>query len=215
METTKKQKKWSKAMVIYHWLAAIVILGLLLTGIAHMTVLDPYDIVHSISKVASAQGIAMNQHLERVVGFTINNALMNIHFILGYSLGILIIFRIILFFTGDRRVFKMAKKAFIPGTSKHKPLVNWLYIAAYLGILTMAITGLSMRFGRTIGLSRSMHHIFMTIHQGVMFCLLAFVVVHLTGVFLAENTSQPGVVSSMMSGIGEEDEVMLSSDSKS
>ena len=63
METTQKQKKWSKAMVIYHWLAAIVVLGLLLTGIAHMTVLDPHDIVQSISKVASAHGIPINQQL--------------------------------------------------------------------------------------------------------------------------------------------------------
>lgn len=215
METSKKQKKWSKAMVIYHWLAAFVILGLLLTGIAHMTVLDPHDIVNSISKVATAHGIAINQQMERVIGFTISSALMDIHFILGYTLGILIIFRIILFFTGDRRVLKMAKKAFAPGISKHKPLVNWLYIAAYLGILIMAITGLSMRFGQTIGLSRDMHHIFKTIHQGVMFALLAFVIVHLTGVFLAENTTHPGVTSSMMSGFGEEDEAMISSDSKS
>ena len=114
METSKKQKKWSKAMVIYHWLAAIVILGLLLTGIAHMTVLDPHDIVQSISKIASAQGIAISHQLERVVGFTINSALMNIHFILGYTLGFLILFRIVLFFTGDTRVFKMAKKIFYP-----------------------------------------------------------------------------------------------------
>lgn len=199
-------------MVIYHWLAAIAILGLLLTGIAHMTVLDPHDIVRTASKMASAHGITINRQAERVLGFAFNSALMNIHFILGYSLGILIIFRIILFFTGDTRVLKMAKKAFVPGIPKHKPLVNWLYIAAYLGILTMAITGLSMRFGSQLGISRSVHEVLLTIHQGVMFCLLAFVIVHLTGVFLAENTNQPGVASSMMSGIGEEDEVMKTTD---
>ena len=65
-----------------------------------------------------------------------------------------------------------------------------------------------MKFGGTLGISRGTHEVLLTIHQGVMFCLLAFVIVHLTGVFLAENTDQPGVTSSMMSGIGEEDEIM-------
>lgn len=213
METTViTRKKWSKAMVIYHWLAAIDILGLLITGIAHMSVLDPHEIARNVAAMASHQGITVSNHVERLIGFAINGALMNIHFILGYGLGILIIFRIILFFTGDHRVLRMAKKTFQPGVPKHKPLVNLLYVAVYIGIITMAITGLSMRFGYQLGVSHGLHEVLLTIHQGVMFCLLAFVFVHLTGIFLAENTDEPGVVSSMMSGVGREDDVMIDSE---
>lgn len=211
METTKKQRKWSKAMVAYHWLAAVAILGLLLTGLSHMTILDPHDVAESAIHFASQHGISISHKASFAIGAAVDNAVMGVHFILGYSLAILIIFRIILFFTGDTRVFKMAKKSFVPGVKKHKPLVNLLYLALYTGIIVMAITGLSMRFGGTLGISRGVHGILLDIHDVVMFCILGFVFVHLTGVFLAENTDEPGVVSSMMSGIGEEDEVMRES----
>jgi cytochrome b561 len=212
METqTKMQKKWSKAMVVYHWLAAIVILGLLLTGISHMSVLNPRTIAENAAAMASQHGVTLSRNALRAVGGAVNGAVMNIHFILGYSLAILIIFRIILFFTGDQRVFKMAKKSFSTDVKKHKPLVNILYLALYLGILTMAITGLSMKFGGTLGISHDTHEFIQDIHVTVMYCILAFVFVHLIGIFRAENTDQPGVTSSMMSGVGEEDEVMLNS----
>jgi len=198
-------------MVAYHWLAAIAITGLLLTGISHMTVLDPHDVVANAMHMASQHGLTIPKQVARVFGFAVNGAVMNIHFILGYSLAILIIFRIILFFAGDNRVFKMAKKSFQPGVNKHKPLVNILYLTLYAGILVMALTGLSMKFGGDLGISHSFHEVLLTIHQGVMFCILAFVFVHIIGIFRAENTDQPGVASSMMSGIGEEDEVLKNS----
>jgi len=204
----KVQKKWSKAMVVYHWLAAIAVVGLLLTGLSRMTILDPHDIAQNAVHFASQHGINISHKASFAIAGAVNGAIMNVHFILGYSLAILIVFRIILFFTGDRRVFKMAKKAFQSGVKKRKPLANVLYLALYAGILTMAITGLSMRFGRQLGLSRGLHGIFLDIHQTIMFCILGFVFVHLIGIFTAENTDQPGVASSMMSGIGEEDEVM-------
>jgi len=208
---TIKQKKWSRAMVVYHWLAAIVILGLLLTGISHMSVLNPRTIAENAAAMASQHGITLSRNALRAVGGAVNGAVMNIHFILGYSLATLIIFRIILFFTGDQRVFKMAKKSFTPGMKKHKPLVNILYLALYAGILTMAITGLSMKFGGSLGISHETHEVLQDIHVSVMYCILTFVFVHLIGIFRAENTDQPGVTSSMMSGVGEEDEVMLNS----
>ena len=136
---------------------------------------------------------------------------MSIHFFFGYILAFLIIFRIILFFTGDRRVLAMAKKAFDPLVPKHKPLVNWLYLTFYAGLIVMAISGLLMRFKSTFGITATMKSILLTIHVSVMCGLLTFVIVHLAGLFIAENTKQPGVVSSMMSGVGEEDEVMKTS----
>jgi len=203
-----KQKKWSKAMVVCHWLTAMVVAGLLMTGLSRMTILNPRTVSQSAISMASQQGHTITSEASRAIGFAVNGAIMNVHFILGYSLATLVVFRIILFFTGDRRVFKMAKKLFQPGFKKHKPFVNILYIALYAGIVTMAITGLSMRFGRSLGFSREVHEFLEETHVTVMYGILTFVVVHLVGVFWAENSDQPGVTSSMMSGVGEEDDAL-------
>ncbi|HKI45757.1 MAG TPA: cytochrome b/b6 domain-containing protein [Balneolales bacterium] len=201
-----EQQKWSKGMVAYHWLAAIAIFGLLITGISHMTWLDPHTVMDHVNAMLANSG----EKVSRKVMFAFFNAtsgsMMQIHFYLGFALAVLILVRIGLYAKGERRVTKLFRALFVPDTSKKKPLRNVTYAIAYLGILTMVITGLLMYFDRDLGIGRGTHEVLMDIHQTTMFILLTYVIIHIIGVFWAENTDEPGIVSTMINGKAEEAE---------
>lgn len=199
-----EQKKWSKGMVAYHWLAAIAILGLLITGISHMTWLDPRTVMDHVNTMLAQSGEKVSRKVMFAFFSATSGSMMQIHFYLGFTLAVLILARLILYVRGERRVTKLVRNLFIPDTSKKKPLRNLTYVVAYLGILTMVATGLLMYFDRDLGIGRRAHHILLDTHQATMFVLLTYVIIHIIGVFWAENTDEPGIVSSMINGKTEE-----------
>ncbi|OIQ68775.1 hypothetical protein GALL_496270 [mine drainage metagenome] len=69
----------------------------------------------------------------------------------------------------------------------------------YLMIITMALTGLCLAFEDDVPALKAIHA-FREIHQFTMYLILAFIFVHLAGVFLAERKESPGIVSDMING---------------
>ncbi len=195
-----EQRKWSKGMVAYHWLAAIAVIGLLITGISHMTWLDPHTVMDNVNAALSKNGEKVSRDVMFAFFRATSGSMMQIHFYLGFTLAVLILARIALYLRGERRVTKLFRALFVPDTSKKKPLRNLTYVIAYLGIIIMVTTGLLMYFDRSLGISRGLHEVLMTTHQATMFVLLTYVIIHVIGVFWAENSDEPGITSSMMNG---------------
>jgi Ni/Fe-hydrogenase 1 B-type cytochrome subunit len=63
----------------------------------------------------------------------------------------------------------------------------------------MALTGLCLAFEDDVPLLKSIHA-FRQIHAFTMYLILAFIVVHIAGVLLAERKDSGGIVSDMING---------------
>lgn len=165
-----------------------------------MTWLDPHSVMDSVNASLAKSGQKVSREVMFAFFRATSGSMMQIHFYLGFTLAVLILTRIALYFKGERRVTKLFRELFVPDKSKMKPLRNLTYVVAYLGIIIMVTTGLLMYFDRDLGIGRDLHHILMETHQATMFVLLTYVIIHIIGVFWAENSDEPGITSSMMNG---------------
>ena len=71
----------------------------------------------------------------------------------------------------------------------------WVYIVFYICIIISLITGLFIEFG-DIKYKDFME----SIHKLSIYYLVAYILIHLGGVFLAEFTNQKGIISDIISG---------------
>jgi hypothetical protein len=71
----------------------------------------------------------------------------------------------------------------------------WAYIIFYFGSAMSLVTGLVMEFG-----PRDWKLLMIKIHNCSNYYLIPFIIIHLSGVLLAELTNQQGIVSKIISG---------------
>jgi Ni/Fe-hydrogenase 1 B-type cytochrome subunit len=83
--------------------------------------------------------------------------------------------------------------------SRHEFWVKTIYAAFYLMLLTMVVTGLCLAFEDDVAWLKSIHAI-REIHSFTMYLILAFIAVHLAGVYLAERKDSKGIISDMING---------------
>ncbi|MEO8949298.1 MAG: cytochrome b/b6 domain-containing protein, partial [Mucilaginibacter sp.] len=124
-------------------------------------------------------------------------------------LAALLLFRFLLEFfqLADQKLIRKIKAAYQQyyitkknrETARHELLVKLLYAVFYLLLCIMAITGLCLAFEDDVPALKAIHAI-REIHGFVMYLILAFIAVHLAGVFMAERKESKGIVSDMING---------------
>lgn len=87
--------------------------------------------------------------------------------------------------------------------AKHELAVKAIYAAFYILLIIMAVTGLFLAFEDLLAPFKSIRHSVKEVHGFCMYLILAFIVVHLAGVFLAERKDNKGIVSDMINGGGD------------
>lgn len=116
------------------------------------------------------------------------------HIYMGYVLTGLFGVRFILPFFG---VMKF-QNPFSKGLSVKDRFKKWSYIVFYLCIATSLITGLLMMFGPS-----GFGEISENIHVLGIYYLIGFIVIHWSGVLIAEFTNQKGIISKIVRGSAE------------
>ncbi|MGZ3822205.1 MAG: cytochrome b/b6 domain-containing protein, partial [Mucilaginibacter sp.] len=126
----------------------------------------------------------------------------------GFALAALILFRVTaeFFYLKDQKLInkiKLAYNQYRDGKNKliarHELVVKTLYATLYVLLIIMAVTGLCLAFEDDIPALHKIHAI-REIHSFCMYLILAFIFVHLAGVFLAERKDSKGIVSDMING---------------
>jgi cytochrome b len=84
--------------------------------------------------------------------------------------------------------------------ARHELTVKLIYTVFYLLLIIMVITGLFLAFEDALAAYKSIRHSVKEVHSFCMYLVLAFIAVHLTGVFLAERKASKGIVSDMING---------------
>jgi Ni/Fe-hydrogenase 1 B-type cytochrome subunit len=204
-----RTKKYSSSIRLWHWSNALIITGSLLTVLVNSTVLKPWVNAGLIVDKLKEKGINVTDEQTRSVAFALSDKVWAIHTYLGYTLVALFLFRILIELLGlaDKTLIhkiSVAKRSFLSTkenriASRNEMLIKTSYALFYVLLMVMVVTGLALAFRDNIPALRSMHFI-KEIHGFTMYLILAFIVIHLAGVFIGEKRRHKGIVSDMING---------------
>jgi Ni/Fe-hydrogenase 1 B-type cytochrome subunit len=186
--------KYTLQFRIWHWLNALVVLGLLATFFLRKTFLSWRTNSEIIVTKLADIGVEITSQQATVIAKAIRAGMWEWHIIFGYALAFLMIYRIVLFF------FDSSKKESFSSLDIHHKIVRISYYVVYATLFVMSVSGLAIHFYQEIGISKEFAHDIKEIHELLAYVLVYFTPLHIIGVFVAENRGERGLVSTMISG---------------
>ncbi|MDA3908164.1 MAG: cytochrome b/b6 domain-containing protein [Sulfurimonas sp.] len=186
--------KYTLNFRIWHWLNAIVVLGLLATVFLRKTFLSWRTNSEILMNKLSEINIEISAEQAKVLAKAVRAGMWEWHIILGYALAFLILFRIYLYFKDT------SKRENFSSLSLHKKAVHLSYYFIYATLVFMAISGLMIHFYQDLGLLKETSHDIKEIHELVFNIILYFVPLHIAGVIIADNRDEKGLISTMING---------------
>ena len=192
-----EKSQYSKVYRIIHWAIAISFLLLLITIFLRLTWLNKYNVAAIIQDYLSGTDQGLSQDELITLAKKIRQPMWDWHIYIGYGLVGLFSFRFILPAFGHMKI----QNPFVKNLSTKMKVQKWAYIVFYVFVVTSLTTGLMIELGPK-ELKKPMEEI----HVLGIYYLLAFIVIHLTGIFIAEFTDQKGIISRIVSGSKKKDE---------
>lgn len=209
IDRSNQPKKYSASLRLWHWLNAIVITGSLLTVLLHSTLLAPWQNGQIIKAQLKEAGANVTDDQARHAAHELSDRDWAVHTWIGYGLAALLLFRLVLEFfqVADQRLLRKIKSAYHQYVvikqnrelSRHEFWVKTIYAVFYLMLIVQVVTGLCLAFEDDVPALHQMHFI-RDIHSLNMYLILAFIFIHLAGVYLAERKNSPGIISDMING---------------
>lgn len=194
-----KRNTYSKSFRLWHWLNAIAVLGLLGTVLLRKTFLSYKTNGAVIQEELAKLNMEITLDAAKAIGRTIRAPMWEWHYILGFALAALLVWRIWLHFTERSLCFREETKN---APTLHEKGVYVMYGALYGFVIVMAVTGLFLYFGKDMGIEKGLLHDVKEFHEVLMWFFVFFVPAHVIGLFVAENRGDKGIVSDMI-GEGE------------
>ena len=195
---------------IWHWLTFIIISAIIITVLLNSTLFNQRKNISMVQDQLKEKGLTVSEDQAFAVTREYEDKLWGIHKLLGYGLAFLLVSRIFIEIVlpgGEKIPFRIKKALSIfkkkEGDWKeyrHYLMVKYSYLLFYILLFCMAVTGLGLAFGRELGFSRQLHGTIKEIHSFGQYLIYAFVLIHLGGVIIADNTKNNGLVSGMING---------------
>ena len=191
-----EKTKYSKIYRIIHWAIAVSFILLLITIFLRLTWMNKYNMAAIINDylISTEQSLSQDQLI--VLAKKIRQPMWNWHIYIGYVLVGLFSIRFILPAFGQMKLQNPLSK----NLSTKKRIQKWTYIIFYLCVIVSLVTGLIIELGPK-ELKKPMEEI----HVLGIYYLIAFIVIHLAGVLIAEFTEQKGIISRIVSGSKDRD----------
>lgn len=186
--------KYTIKFRIWHWLNAIVVLGLLGTVFLRKTFLSWRTNSEILMTELSEIGVEITAAQAKVLAQAIRAGMWEWHIILGYALTFLIIYRLYLFFKDTSQKDSFASLDF------HKKAVRVSYYIVYATLLFMVVSGLTIHFYKELEISKDFAASLKDIHELVFNVIMIFVPLHIIGVVVADLRDEKGLVSTMING---------------
>jgi Ni,Fe-hydrogenase I cytochrome b subunit len=204
------KKKYSSSLRLWHWVNAIIISGSLITVMINSTITDDHQTGAFIKSELQKSGATVNDEQARSAAHALSDKVWDIHIYFGYCLAALLIFRLIseFFQLTDQKFIRKIKSTYHQfqikkknrEIARHELAVKTIYATFYILLLIMVITGLTLAFKKDLAIPRNISHTIQDLHGFCMYLVVAFIAVHLIGVFLAERKESKGIVSDMING---------------
>lgn len=203
-------KKHSASSRLWHWLNLLVITGSLLTVLLNSTLFDVNRNAHYIQEQLHSVAVSITNQQASHVAHGLEDKVWDIHSYFGIALTVLFLFRLSgsFFEIKEQRFLFILKKSiqYYRSLSKkstqalHEVTIKFLYLLFYIFLSIMVITGMLLTFKQDLGISQETSHNIKEFHGFSMYIILAFIVVHIIGVVLAEIGKNRGIVSYMING---------------
>ena len=203
-------KKNSASLRLWHWANTIVFSGLLITVLINSTITNTHEAATVIKTEIQKSGVTLTADQARSAAHALNDNVWDIHTYFGYCLAGLLLFRLLLEFfqLADQKFIRRLKSAYKQFViikknreeARHELAVKIIYAAFYIVLIVQVITGLFLAFEDAMAPFKSIRPSVKSVHNFCMYLFLAFIVVHLAGVFLAERKNSQGIVSDMING---------------
>lgn len=203
-------KKYSASLRFWHWVNLIVISGSLITVLINATITDDRAVSALIKNELKKSGGNPTDDQAQAAAHSLSDSVWGIHIYFGYALAALLLFRLLLEFfqLADQRFIRKIKSAYLQFNTikknrelaKHELTVKAIYSVFYLLLFIMAVTGLFLAFEDALVAYKAIRHSVKEVHGFCMYLILAFIVVHVAGVYLAERKDSAGIVSDMING---------------
>ncbi len=194
-------KTYPVTVRLWHWLNALSILGLLGTVFLRKTFLSYKTNAAILVEELAKLNVNISIEQAKAIAKIIRAPMWEWHYIFGWTLVVLFIYRVILHFK-DRPFFNLKE---FPGLSSHHKGVQALYTLVYLLTFVMIASGVSLYFKQEIGLNSDISAKIKELHEMIMYFFAFFVPIHILAAFIAENKGEPGIVSNMISGKSDRD----------
>jgi Ni/Fe-hydrogenase 1 B-type cytochrome subunit len=211
-EAPNQKKKYSASLRLWHWANTIVISGSLITVLINATITDDHQTSALLKDELQKSGVSATNDQVRSAAHALSDSVWDVHKYFGYVLAGLLLFRLLLelFQLADQKFIRKLKSTYAQfsarkksSEARHEFAVKSIYATFYILLIAQVITGLFLAFEDAMAPFKSIRHTVKDVHGFIMYLILAFIVVHLAGVFLAERKDSKGIVSDMINGGGE------------
>lgn len=186
-----ENSSYSKIYRIIHWALAISFTLLLITIFLRLTWLNKFNVAAIIETYLSENGLALTQDQLIVLAKKIRKPMWDWHIYIGYVLLALFSIRFALPFFGEMKI----QSPFAKGLSTKEKMQKWVYIIFYVFTITSLVTGLIIVWG-----PKAYKDSMESIHELGIYYLVAYIIIHIAGVLIAEFTNDKGIISRIISG---------------
>jgi Ni/Fe-hydrogenase 1 B-type cytochrome subunit len=203
-------QKHSAALRTWHWLLFLFLSASIICVIFGKLVFNTGRNIGMVEGVLKDKGAIVTHDQARAVAHEYNDKIWNIHKYIGICIFILLLSRIFVELTqpGDEKLKARMRNAFgiykmndlRKNDYQHYLIVKWIYLAFFILLSIMAITGLSLAFDDDVTTLHSIHRPVKEVHEFCQWLMYTYIFVHLAGVIRAEIGKHRGVVSGMIHG---------------
>ncbi len=188
------KKPQPRTLRLWHWLNAFAIFGLLGTVFLRKTFLSWRTNAQLIEDKAAELGASgLTAESAAVIARAIRDPMWQWHYVLGFALVALIVFR------AGVGLATRTRPPVRPRSVHHK-LVKVGYAVFYAAVTFMGTTGVVLFFKAQLGLSKELTQGVKESHEAAIIFFALFVAAHLMGVVVAELRGERGLVSDMING---------------
>jgi len=200
----------SRLIRIWHWLTFLVMVFSLFSVLIGNVILKPNVISPMVQENLQHSGVQISEKQAHGVAHEIKDIIWTWHKIIGYGLGLLLIFRFFIEFaqSKEERMAVRIQNAKIglkdpsldTNDLKHFIWVNRAYVLFFLLLSFMAITGLGMAYEDDVPWLDHIKKLNHNLHGLGQYAMYAYLLIHVTGVVISDMTKHKGLVSGMING---------------
>lgn len=187
METKHKFTPFHRLL---HWLMALALTILLITGFLRLHWMNKHHIVSVIESKIPSSTLSTEQMVD--IAKTIRAPMWEWHIVFAHVMIFSFLARIIYMIVKGIR-FPNPFKRNIPLKERFK---GFTYIYFYVFVLISAVTGISIEKGFFPQWEESIE----TVHKLGIYWFPIFILLHMAGIVIAENSNKKGIVSKMIGG---------------
>lgn len=186
-------KKYTILHRLLHWVFAIVILILFTTGFLRIFWMSKTVISDAVNKNLEIKNLNLDKQSLRTIVHSVQDPMFEWHVYAAYIITFAFVVRII---------YMIAKGIKFPNpfsktNSGKEKFQGFIYLGFYVLIAVQIATGGILKF--EIG-SESLADLAETVHKLAVYWTPIFILLHLAGIAISENTNRKGITSKMIGG---------------